>query len=53
VQMRKHAGWYLRGFRGAANLRRECGSLESLDDVLRLAAAVIKMQNSQFGEGVE
>lgn len=53
VQMRKHAGWYLRGFRGAANLRRECGSLESFDDVLRLAAAVIEMQNSQFGEGVE
>ena len=33
LEARKHAAWYLSGLRGAAALRRECGSLNSIRDV--------------------
>ncbi|MCR5522293.1 MAG: tRNA dihydrouridine synthase DusB [Clostridia bacterium] len=41
-EARKHAGWYIKGIRGAASFRREIGSLESTDDLRRLAENVIK-----------
>ena len=33
LEARKHTAWYLSGIRGAASLRRECGSINSLKDV--------------------
>jgi len=36
-EARKHAAWYMRGFRGAASLRREAGKLRAYGDIERLA----------------
>lgn len=33
LEARKHTAWYLTGIRGAAALRRECGTIKSLKDV--------------------
>ena len=35
-EIRKHAGWYMRGLRGAAEYRRIAGTISSLDDLARL-----------------
>ena len=43
LEARKHTAWYLNGMRGAAQLRREAGSLTTLDDLARLCARVIQM----------
>ena len=43
-EARKHAGWYIKGIRGAASFRREIGSLESLDELKALADKVIESQ---------
>lgn len=40
-EARKHAGWYIKGMRGAASFRRDIGSLESIDDVVSLAERVV------------
>ncbi len=40
-EARKHAGWYIKGMRGAAAFRRDIGSLESTDDLKRLAEQII------------
>ena len=44
LEARKHTAWYLSGMRGAAQLRREAGSLSSMEDLLRLCARVIQME---------
>ena len=41
-EARKHAAWYIKGMRGAAEFRREIGSLESMDQLEILAQKVIK-----------
>ena len=41
-EARKHAAWYVKGMRGAAALRQEIGSLESIDDLRIIAEKVIK-----------
>ena len=33
MESRKHTAWYLKGMRGAAALRRECGEISSIDDI--------------------
>ena len=33
LEARKHTAWYISGLKGAANLRRLCGEINSLDDV--------------------
>ena len=33
LEARKHTAWYLSGINGAANLRRMCGEISSLEDV--------------------
>lgn len=43
LEARKHTAWYLNGMRGAAQLRREAGTLTSLEDLARLCAKVIQM----------
>lgn len=39
-EARKHAAWYMKGLRGAAEFRREAGTLENLDQVRALAYRV-------------
>ncbi len=46
-EARKHAGWYIKGMRGAASFRRDIGSLESLDELKSLAEKVIKSCNEE------
>ena len=36
-EARKHAGWYTKGLRGAANYRRELGSLENMEQLQEIA----------------
>ena len=48
LQIRKHAAWYMRGLRGAAEFRRRAGELHSLADLEALCAFVVKEN-----EGVE
>ncbi len=45
-EARKHAGWYIKGVRGAASFRREIGSLESLDALKSLAEKVVESVNN-------
>ncbi|MEG1942973.1 MAG: tRNA dihydrouridine synthase DusB [Angelakisella sp.] len=48
-EARKHCGWYMNGFRGAAGLRREAGGLCTLEDARRLAEqAVTQEQETSF-----
>lgn len=32
-EARKHSSWYIKGMRGAAEFRRECGSISTLEDL--------------------
>ncbi len=41
-EARKHAAWYIKGIRGAASLRQEIGSLESMEQLHAIAEKVIK-----------
>lgn len=36
-EARKHAGWYTKGLRGAANYRRELGALENMEQLKEIA----------------
>lgn len=40
-EARKHSGWYIKGIRGAAALRQEIGSLETMDQLKSIAEKVI------------
>ncbi len=44
-EARKHAAWYIKGMRGAAELRREIGSLESINQLEFLAEKAINLCN--------
>ena len=41
-EARKHAGWYTKGMRGSALLRRDIGAIESLDDLRKIAERIIE-----------
>ncbi len=43
-EARKHTAWYLKGFRGAADFRRQASALLTLDDLKRLCFDVIRSQ---------
>lgn len=43
LEARKHAAWYLSGMRGAAQLRRQAGSLTTIEGLARLCAEVIRL----------
>lgn len=45
-EARKHAAWYLKGMRGAAELRRQAAQLTTLEDAKRLAE--LALQNEKF-----
>ena len=40
-EARKHASWYIKGMRGAAEFRRECGELSTEEDLDRLIDKVL------------
>lgn len=42
LEARKHTAWYLSGIRGAASLRSECGTINSLDDVMLLCEKALE-----------
>ncbi len=42
-EARKHCAWYMTGLRGAARLRRDAGTISSLEDVDRLAQLAIQL----------
>ena len=44
-EARKHASWYIKGMRGAARFRQECGSLASQEDLDRLIDRVLLGEN--------
>ncbi|MFA9380690.1 MAG: tRNA dihydrouridine synthase DusB [Acetanaerobacterium sp.] len=46
-EARKHAAWYLKGFRGAAGLRQLSGGLCVYDDARRLADEALRLQEEQ------
>ncbi len=39
-EARKHAGWYFKGMRDAASLRRKAGSIEKFDDLVELCKSI-------------
>lgn len=45
-EARKHASWYIKGMRGAAKFRQECGSLTTPDDLDRLIDRVLLGEDS-------
>ncbi len=42
LEMRKHAAWYIKGLRGAAQLRRRCGELSTMAELEKLCYDVCK-----------
>ncbi len=36
LESRKHTAWYMTGLRGAANIRRMCGEISSIEDIERI-----------------
>lgn len=47
-ESRKHVAWYLKGMRGAAALRKECGTISSMEDIKRIAeTALLNAENLQ------
>lgn len=42
MEARKHAAWYMRGLKGAAELRRMCGEISGMDDVLKIVESALE-----------
>lgn len=49
-EARKHAAWYIKGVRGAAQFRNEIGKLKALDDLYRLCDKVSAISETQNDE---
>ncbi len=43
LEIRKHAAWYIKGIKGAANFRRECGEISTLGELKALCERVCRM----------
>ncbi len=46
-EARSHAAWYMRGLRGAAEFRRQAGTIETLRDLEQLCARVIEANSEE------
>ena len=46
LEARKHAAWYMRGMRGAAEYRRLTGTLSTMDDLKALCCRVMREQTA-------
>lgn len=44
-EMKKHIGWYARGFAGAADIRREANAVRSVDDLFVLIERITSISN--------
>lgn len=44
LEARKHTAWYLKGVRGAANLRRLCGEIRNMDDIEKICEKALAAQ---------
>ena len=42
LEMRKHAAWYIKGLRGAADFRRRCGEISTMEELEKLCYDVCK-----------
>ena len=42
LESRKHTAWYMQGLKGAANLRRMCGEINSYEDILRICEIALE-----------
>ncbi len=51
LQIRKHAAWYIKGLPGAAKYRAQCGQIQSMEDLQKLAAMVV-IESQQTTEDV-
>ena len=47
LESRKHTAWYMTGLKGAANLRRLCGEISSLEDIERIIELALE-QNKEL-----
>jgi len=47
LEARKHCAWYMKGLRGAAELRRKCAEINSFDDVIRLSQLAISINGQE------
>ena len=47
LECRKHAAWYLKGFRGAAALRTECGKITDMQGLLNLCEIAKKLNDGE------
>ena len=46
LESRKHTAWYMTGLNGAAALRRECGQISSMQDVLRICEKALEQNKN-------
>ncbi|MDO4944192.1 MAG: tRNA dihydrouridine synthase DusB [Ruminococcus sp.] len=44
-EARKNVAWYVKGLKGSARLRAECGNLDTLEQAKEMAERIIGMQN--------
>lgn len=44
-EARKNVAWYVKGLKGSAKLRAECGNLDTLEQAKEMAERIIGMQN--------
>lgn len=44
LEARKHTGWYMRGLRGAATLRRKCAAISSFEDVIEISKLALSQE---------
>ncbi len=42
LESRKHTAWYMTGLTGAAALRRMCGEISSMDDIMRICEKALE-----------
>lgn len=47
LESRKHTAWYMQGLKGAAALRRQCGEINSLDDIKAICEKALE-QNKEL-----
>ena len=41
MESRKHTAWYIKGIRGASKIRKMCGEIESVEDIIRITEMVL------------
>jgi tRNA-dihydrouridine synthase len=49
--MKKHVGWYARGFAGAAEIRRTCNAARSKQDLLTILERIAAIPDGDHEQG--